>query len=67
MRSGCISLGGVHCDNCHREIPYPERYLAEHEGGTLKRYCVDCSRDKGFVHYAEDKDARSVTFFEQKS
>ena len=27
MRRGCISLGEVHCDGCHRVIPYPERYL----------------------------------------
>jgi len=67
MRSGCISLGGVYCDNCHREISYPERYLVQHEEGKLTRLCVDCSQDKGMVHYAEDKDMRSITFFEVKS
>ncbi len=28
MRRGCISLGEVKCDECHRTLPHPERYLA---------------------------------------
>ncbi len=67
MRSGCISLGGINCDNCHREISYPERYLVINEGGKVTRLCVECSTEKGLVHYAEDKDTKSLTFFEQKS
>ena len=31
MRRGCISLGNVQCDECHRTIAYPERYLAVDE------------------------------------
>ena len=50
MRRGCISLGEVQCDECHRTIPYPERYLVieekdgiEDEEGETCRYCVECS------------------------
>jgi len=42
MRRGCISLGNIQCDECHRTISYPERYLIieEAEGATLRRCYV---------------------------
>ena len=39
MRRGCISLGDVQCDECHRIIPYPERYLVIDE--SVRRRSVD--------------------------
>ena len=39
MRRGCISLGEVSCDDCHRVIPYTERYLAidEEDGVEVEK------------------------------
>ena len=72
MRRGCISLGEVQCDECHRVIPYPERYLAidekggvEDEEGETRRYCVECCLNKGYAHYKVEKGDRVLTFFEQ--
>ena len=70
MRRGCISLGNVSCNKCHRVIPYPERYLAidekdgiEDESGETSHYCVDCSLQKGYARYKEEKDEQVLTFF----
>lgn len=71
MRRGCISLGEVVCDECHRVIPYPERYLAidlkdkeESEDGETRRYCVECSLKKGYAHYKMEKGEKELTFFQ---
>ena len=71
MRRGCISLGGIRCNKCERIIPHSERYLAidedekgnEVEKGQTVHYCVQCSIDKGYAHYKEEKDGRVLTFF----
>ncbi len=70
MRRGCISLGNVQCDECHRIIPYLEHYLAvdekdgiEVEKGETSRYCVDCCLKKGYAHYREEKGEQTLTFF----
>jgi len=70
MRRGCISLGEVRCDGCHRVIPYPERYLVveekdgvEVEDGETSRYCVDCCFGKGYARYKIEKGERILTFF----
>jgi len=67
MRCGCISLGDVQCDECHRIIPYPERYLliGEAEGVTL-RLCVDCCLNKGYARYTEEKGQQVLTLFPEK-
>ena len=71
MRRGCISLGGIKCDNCGRVIAHSERYLSideekgeEVEKGQTRRYCVQCSIDKGYARYKEEKDGRVLTFFQ---
>ena len=73
MRRGCISLGDIRCDDCHRAIPYPERYLAvdeadgvEDEMGRTSHYCVDCCLKKGYVGYKREKGEEILTFFESK-
>ncbi|TRZ52954.1 MAG: hypothetical protein D4S01_02085 [Dehalococcoidia bacterium] len=70
MRRGCISVGEVQCDGCHRIIPYPERYLAvdekdgvEVEEGETSRYCVDCCLAKGYAQYKIEKGERVLSFF----
>ena len=67
MHCGCISLGNVKCDGCRRTIPYPERYLVVEEAGERQHLCVDCGSSQGYVHYLEEKDQRTLTFFPQKS
>ena len=64
MRRGCISLGNIQCDDCHRTISYPERYLIieEAEGATL-RLCTDCCLKKGYVGYKQEKGEQVATFF----
>lgn len=73
MRRGCISLGEVKCDGCHRVIPYPERYLVidekdgvevkEGEEGEAVRYCLNCCFEKGYARYKEEKGEQILTFF----
>ena len=70
MRRGCISLGEVRCDGCHRIIPYPERYLAvdekdgvEVEEGETACYCVDCCLKKGYASYKIEKGVTILAFF----
>ena len=72
MRRGCISLGEVRCDDCHRIIPHLERYLCveddsveEEEGqGQTARYCLDCCMKKGYAHYRVEKGNQIITFLE---
>jgi len=64
MRRGCISLGEIRCAECHRIIPYPERYLIVDETeDTLLRLCVDCCLKKGYADYKQEKREQVVTFF----
>ena len=72
MRQGCMSLGEIQCNECHRTIPHSERYLSVSEqdntemvrGGTL-RYCVDCCLKKGYAYYRVEKGEQILTFFEE--
>lgn len=70
MRRGCISLGEVQCDECHRVIPNYDRYLVveekdgvEDEQGQPTNYCLDCATKKGYVHTKDEKGERILTFF----
>lgn len=70
MRRGCISMGEVQCDDCHRTIPYLEHYLAidekdgvEAEEGETVRYCVDCCLKKGYARFVSEKGEQMLTFF----
>ena len=69
MHRGCISLGDVRSDQCHRLIPHSGRYLAIEEEGVevearkITNYCVECALQKGLAYYNEEKDERILTFF----
>ena len=66
MYRGCISLGGIQCDECHRIIPYLERYLAiEETGDKALRFCIDCCLKKGYAHYKIEKGKQVLTLFEE--
>ncbi len=68
MRRGCISLGEVQCDDCHRIMQYSERYLViEETEGAILRLCVDCCLKKGYAHSREEKHKQILTFFTGKS
>ncbi len=75
MRHGCIAIGDIRCDGCGRIIPHPERYLlieekdgVEVEGGEKKHYCVECSLNKGYARYTEERGQKEVlTFFPEKT
>ena len=74
MRRGCISLGEVQCDDCHRIIPHSERYLAideedgvEVEKGKTSRYCLNCCLKKGYAHYRDERGEQILTFFPELS
>ena len=65
MHRGCISLGDIQCDHCHRTIPYLERYLAveEEAEGVIVRLCLDCALSEDYAHHKQEKGERVITFF----
>jgi hypothetical protein len=70
MRRGCISLGEVKCDKCHKEIAIYDRYLIieeekgnEVDKGKTSSYCVNCAVKKGYAVYKEEKGEKILTFF----
>jgi len=64
MRRGCISLGNIHCADCHRIIAYPERYLiVEETNGVVLRLCIDCCLKKGYADHKQEKGEQVTTFF----
>jgi len=72
VRRGCISLGEVQCNDCHRIIPHSERYLAideedgvEVEKGKTSRYCLNCCLKKCYAHYKIEKGEKILTFFSE--
>ena len=63
MHRGCISLGDIQCDDCHRSIDYLERYLVSEEtAGVVLRLCLDCALNRGYARYRQEKGSRVVTF-----
>ena len=63
MRRGCIAIGKMKCDSCHRTINYGERYLIiDGEGDERQRLCIDCCEGRGYVSYGTDKGTQIITF-----
>ena len=64
MRCGCIAIGEVRCDGCHRFLHYGERYLAvDGESGEIQRFCVECCLKRGDASYETEKEEQVITFF----
>jgi hypothetical protein len=64
MHRGCISLGDVRCDGCHRMVRYLERYLVIEEAeGDVLRLCLDCALKRGYAHPETEKGEEVMTFF----
>ena len=67
MRRGCISLGNIKCDGCHRTILYPERYLSlEESRGQNQTLCMECCQEKGLVK-SEHEGKEEETLFNLSS
>ena len=63
MRRGCISLGNIKCDECHRTILYPERYLSLDEvKGKTRTMCMNCCTEKGLVKPESEKAGAEMLF-----
>ena len=64
MRRGCIAIGKVQCDGCHRFLEYGERYLTiDDEEGKKQRLCVDCCLSRGYAFYRTERGEQIITFF----
>ena len=63
MRRGCISLGNIKCDHCHRTILYLERYLSlEVTKGKNNIVCIACCQQKGLVKEESTPEAADILF-----
>ncbi len=63
MRRGCVSLGNIQCDECHRNIIYAEHYLViEEPENTYRRLCVNCSLKAGLGKQESKKGGGEVVF-----
>ena len=63
MRCGCIALGTIQCDGCHRFLKYGERYLLSgDEGNDKQRFCVECCLSHGDASYIVEKAEEEITF-----
>jgi hypothetical protein len=63
VRRGCISLGNIKCDQCHRTILYPERYLYTDEiKDKNQTLCMDCCQKKGYVKPGSPKEDADILF-----
>ena len=64
MRRGCIAVGEVKCEGCHRLIDHGERYLLIEEDGTeTLRFCLDCCLSKKYATHVTEKGEEVLTFF----
>jgi hypothetical protein len=63
MHRGCIAVGKVECDGCHRLMQYAERYLIINgEGDEKQRLCVVCCLSRGYISYGTEKGKQIITF-----
>ncbi len=67
MRRGCIAIGKVECDGCHRPLKYGERYLfIDGEGDEKQRLCVDCCLSHGYIACKTTKTEQIITFLSEE-
>ena len=64
MWPGCIAIGQIKCDGCHRAIEYGERYLVINgEEGKKEHLCVDCGLSRGYALHRMGQEEQTITFF----
>jgi len=67
MRRGCIAIGKVECEGCHRPIKSGVRYLSINgEGDEKQRLCIDCCLSRGYVSYRTEKGKQIITFLSKE-
>ena len=67
MRRGCIAIGKVECDGCHRPLKYGERYLLiDEEEDKKQRLCVDCCLSRGYITCKTTKTEQLITFLSEE-
>ncbi|OGN97430.1 MAG: hypothetical protein A2Z77_05215 [Chloroflexi bacterium RBG_13_51_36] len=67
MRRGCIAVGKVECDGCHRPMNFGERYLLINgEDDDRQRLCIDCCQSRGYVSYGTEKGKQIMTFLQKE-
>jgi hypothetical protein len=63
MRRGCIAIGKIECDECHRPLMYGERYLVLNgEDDGRQRVCIDCCSSLGYLANIAEKGEQTITF-----
>ena len=66
MHRGSIAVSEIKCDICGKNIEHGERYLIitdDDKEDEKQRLCVECSLNKGFAGYIEEKNEKILTFF----
>ncbi len=61
---GLIAVGDLVCDSCGKVVKHAERYgyiLEEDKPG--RRFCLSCSREKGYVQPTKDEKGNAVETF----
>ncbi|MFO7996206.1 MAG: hypothetical protein R6U93_03540 [Dehalococcoidia bacterium] len=67
MRRGCIAIGKVECDGCHRPLKYGENYLVTNgEEEKKQRFCIDCCVKHGYTTYKTKKGKQIVSFLPEE-
>ena len=63
MYRGCIVIGKVQCDSCHRFLEQGEKYLVtDNDEGKKQRFCLDCCLSRGYASYKTEKGEKTITF-----
>lgn len=64
MIRGCIVVGELECDGCHRVMEHGQQYLLIEEGKNKTRLCVQCSLERKYARYIKEKGEKVLTFFQ---
>ena len=63
MNRGCISIGQMNCDECHRVIEDGEQYFLKEDAAKREHFCIDCCLKKGYASQFVEKSEKLITFF----
>lgn len=63
MIRGCIVIGELECDGCHRVMEHGEQYLLMEEDKKKTHLCTQCALDRGYARYVKEKGEKVLTFF----
>ena len=63
MNRGCIAIGQMNCDECHRIIEDGEQYLLKEEEAKREHFCVECSLKNKYAKHFVENNEKQITFF----